>query len=167
MRFIGCKLNLLPEIERFIVETLGIKEGIFCDIFAGTATVGGHFKKRGFQIISNDLLELSAAFQHALIANNTEPEFSGIIDTLGEVENVDLFTSLSPYNKVVAWLNCLPGKKGFIFNAYCPAGTMNVADNTCPMLTDKKLMLCANKLKYGERLGTSLKMNFTCCCFHC
>ncbi len=122
MRFIGCKLNLLPYIERLVTETLGIKEGIFCDIFAGTATVGAHFKKRGFQIISNDLLELSAAFQHALIANSTEPAFAGIIDTLGDVENADLFTPLSPYNKVIAWLNCLPGKKGFIFNTYCPSG---------------------------------------------
>ena len=122
MRFIGCKLNLMPYIERLVIDTLGIKEGVFCDIFAGTATVGAHFKKRGFQIVSNDLLELSAAFQHALIANNTEPEFAGIIDTLGDVGNIDLFTSLSPYNKVVAWLNCLPGKKGFIFNAYCPSG---------------------------------------------
>ena len=92
MRFIGCKLNLLPYIERLVTETLGIKEGVFCDIFAGTATVGAHFKKRGFQIISNDLLELSAAFQHALIANSTEPEFTGIIDTLGDVGNTDLFT---------------------------------------------------------------------------
>ena len=82
MRFIGCKLNLIPYIERLVTETLGIREGVFCDIFAGTATVGAHFKKRGFQIISNDLLELSSAFQHALIANNTEPEFAGIIETL-------------------------------------------------------------------------------------
>ena len=122
MRFIGCKLNLMPYIESLVIEKLDIREGVFCDIFAGTATVGSHFKKRGFQIISNDLLELSSAFQHALIANNTEPEFAGIVGTLGDVGNTDLFTSLSPYNKVVGWLNCLPGKKGFIFNAYCPSG---------------------------------------------
>ena len=122
MRYIGCKLNLLPYIEHLVTETLGVREGVFCDLFAGTATVGAHFKKQGFQIISNDLLELSAAFQHALIANNAEPAFSGIIDTLGDVGDTNLFTSLSPYNQVIAWLNCLPGKKGFIFNAYCPSG---------------------------------------------
>lgn len=123
MRYIGCKLNLLPSIEHLVMDTLGVREGVFCDLFAGTATVGAHFKKQGFQIISNDLLELSAAFQHALIANNTAPEFAGIIDTLGDVGDADLFTSLSPYNQVIAWLNCLPGKKGFIFNAYCPSGS--------------------------------------------
>lgn len=122
MRYIGCKLNLLPYIEHLVTETLGVREGVFCDLFAGTATVGAHFKKQGFQIISNDLLELSAAFQHALIANNTAPEFAGIIDTLGDVGDTNLFTSLSSYNQVIAWLNCLPGKKGFIFNAYCPSG---------------------------------------------
>ena len=122
MRYIGCKLNLLPYIEHLVTETLGVGEGVFCDLFAGTATVGAHFKKQGFQIISNDLLELSAAFQHALIANNAEPAFSGIIDTLGDVGDTNLFTSPSPYNQVIAWLNCLPGKKGFIFNAYCPSG---------------------------------------------
>ena len=122
MRFIGCKLNLIPYIEKLVTETLDVKDGVFCDMFAGTATVGAHFKKRGFQIISNDLLELSAAFQHALIANNTEPQFAGIIDEIGDVGPTDLFTSLSSYNKVIAWLNCLPGKKGFIFNAYCPSG---------------------------------------------
>lgn len=122
MRYIGCKLNLLPYIEHLVTETLGVREGVFCDLFAGTATVGAHFKKQGFQIIANDLLELSAAFQHALIANNAAPAFSGIIDTLGDVGDTNLFTSLSPYNQVIAWLNCLPGKKGFIFNAYCPSG---------------------------------------------
>lgn len=122
MRFIGCKLNLMSHIERLVTETLGIKEGVFCDLFAGTAAVGAHFKRRGFQIISNDLLELSAAFQHALIENSAEPEFAGIVETLGDVEGTDLFTSLSPYSKVISWLNCLPGRKGFIFNAYCPAG---------------------------------------------
>ena len=77
MRFIGCKLNLMPYIERLVIDTLGIKEGVFCDIFAGTATVGSHFKKRGFQIISNDLLELSSAFQHALICKQYRTRICG------------------------------------------------------------------------------------------
>ena len=121
MRYIGSKLNLLSHIEG-VVDNLGVKEGIFCDLFAGTACVATHFKRRGFQIISNDLLELSYAFQRALIANNEEPQFAGIAETLGDVSNDSLFTNLSPYNKVVAWLNCLPGKKGFIFHSYCPSG---------------------------------------------
>ena len=121
MRYIGSKLNLLSHIEG-VVDNLGVKEGIFCDLFAGTACVAAHFKHRGFQIISNDLLELSYAFQRALIANNAPPQFAGIVETLGDVPSDSLFTNLSPYNKVVAWLTCLPGKRGFIFHSYCPSG---------------------------------------------
>ncbi|MCE2393996.1 DNA adenine methylase [Candidatus Poribacteria bacterium] len=121
MRYIGSKLNLLSHIEE-VVDKLGVKEGIFCDLFAGTACVAAHFKRRGFRIISNDLLELSYAFQQALIANNEAPKFTGIVETLGDVHGDSLFANLSPYHKVVAWLNCLPGKKGFIFHNYCPSG---------------------------------------------
>lgn len=121
MRYIGSKWNLLSHIEE-VVDKLGVKEGIFCDLFAGTACVAAHFKRRGFRIISNDLLELSYTFQQALIANSSEPEFAGIVETLGDVQGDSLFDKLSPYHKVVAWLNCLPGKKGFIFHNYCPAG---------------------------------------------
>lgn len=160
MRFIGCKLNLIPYIERFVIETLGIKEGVFCDIFAGTATVGAHFKKRGFQIISNDLLELSAAFQHALIANNTEPEFAGIIDTLGDVGNEDLFTSLSPYNKVIAWLNCLPGKKGFIFNAYCPSGANECGRQYLSDVNGQKIDAVRQQIQTWRRAGDITENEF-------
>ncbi len=121
MRYIGCKLNLLSHIEK-VVADLGIQNRIFCDLFAGTASVAAHFKRRGFQIISNDLLELSHTFQRALVANNEEPVFARIAPTLGDVPSDSLFTSLSPYHKVIAWLNCLPGKKGFIFRTYCPSG---------------------------------------------
>ena len=122
MRYIGSKLNLLSHIEE-IVDNLGVKEGIFCDLFAGTACVAAHFKHRGFQIISNDLLELSYAFQQALIANNEEPQFAGIVETLGDVPDDSQHPDLVPYDKVVAWLNCLPGKKGFTFHSYCPSGS--------------------------------------------
>ena len=121
MRYIGCKLNLLSHIEK-VVAGLGIQEGIFCDLFAGTATTSAHFKRHGFQIISNDLLEISYAFQQARISNNKEPTFARLAPTLGDVSSDSRSTALLPYCKVIAWLNCLPGKKGFIFHAYCPSG---------------------------------------------
>ena len=126
MRYIGSKLNLLSHIEE-VVSSLGVKNGTFCDLFAGTACVAAHFKRRGFRVISNDLLELSYTFQHALIANNADPQFAGIVETLGDIQGDSLFANLSPYHKVVAWLNCLPGKKGFIFHNYCPSGNNEYA----------------------------------------
>ena len=122
MRNIGCKFNLLSHIEK-VVADLGIQSGIFCDLFAGTATVSAHFKQRGFQIISNDLLELSYTFQKALIANGEEPTFARIVSTLGDTPSTSQYATQSSYHKVISWLNCLPGKKGFIFDAYCPSGS--------------------------------------------
>ena len=160
MRYIGCKLNLLPYIEHLVTETLGVREGVFCDLFAGTATVGAHFKKQGFQIISNDLLELSAVFQHALIANNTTPEFAGIIDTLGDVGDADLFTSLSPYNQVIAWLNCLPGKKGFIFNAYCPSGSNECGRQYLSDVNGQKIDAIRQQIQTWQKAGDITENEF-------
>ena len=160
MRFIGCKLNLMPYIERFVTEALDIREGVFCDLFAGTATVAAHFKKRGFQVISNDLLELSAAFQHALIANNAEPQFAGIIDTLGDVGNANLFTSLSPYNKIIAWLNSLPGKKGFIFNAYCPSGNNECARQYLSDVNGQKIDAVRQQIQTWREAGDITESEF-------
>ena len=53
----------------------------------------------------------------------TETRISPVLSKrLGDVQGDSLFANLSPYDKVVAWLNCLPVKKGFIFHNYCPSG---------------------------------------------
>ena len=56
MRFIGNKTKLLDEIEKLLIDKKLNKRGIkFCDLFAGTCTVGDHFKDR-YEIIANDTL---------------------------------------------------------------------------------------------------------------
>ena len=45
MRFIGCKNNLINNIEE-LVDRKCINASSFCDIFAGTGTVGSFFKKK-------------------------------------------------------------------------------------------------------------------------
>lgn len=47
MRYIGSKENLLGFIENTVTVS-GITGGTFCDLFAGTTTVGRQFKRRGF-----------------------------------------------------------------------------------------------------------------------
>ncbi len=69
MRYIGSKENLLGFIENTVTAS-GITQGTFCDLFAGTTTVGQHFKRRGFQVISNDLMEYSFVFGKAYLENN-------------------------------------------------------------------------------------------------
>ena len=44
MRFIGCKTLLLDNIKEVIDENAPDAK-VFCDIFSGTATVAGYFKK--------------------------------------------------------------------------------------------------------------------------
>ena len=121
MRYIGSKINLLSCIEAVVLENCSHR-GIFCDLFAGTHSVASHFKKLGFQIVSNDLLRLAYVFGRALVQNNNQPTFSHLTD-LPDVPLTGLFDESTPYLKVLNYLNQLSGDTdGFVFNAYCPGG---------------------------------------------
>ena len=76
MRFIGCKNNLIDNIDE-LVNRKCKNASSFCDIFAGTSTVGSFFKKK-YKIISNDLLYFSFCIQKGLIEVNEEPKFLGL-----------------------------------------------------------------------------------------
>ena len=121
MRYIGCKNNLLPYIESVVFNKCD-REGIFCDLFAGTHTVAAHFKKLGFQIVSNDMLYMAYIFGRALIQNNEKPTFCQLTD-LPTTHSSSLFDGSSNYYKTLNYLNHLEGTSdGFIFNHYCPSG---------------------------------------------
>ena len=74
MRFIGCKTNLLPEINNVIQENCDSTERVFCDLFSGTGTVSRFFKPK-YQIISNDIMYFSHILTAATIENNQIPAF--------------------------------------------------------------------------------------------
>ena len=121
MRYIGSKINLLPHIEAVVLENCS-RQGVFCDLFAGTHSVAAHFKKLGFQVMSNDLLHLAYVFGRALVQNNDKPTFNHLKD-LPEVRPTSLFDGVTTYLKVLNYLNQLDGDSdGFIFNSYCPSG---------------------------------------------
>ena len=121
MRYIGRKNNLLPHIETVVLSNCDQK-GVFCDLFAGTHVVAAHFKKLGFQIISNDLLYVAYVFGRALIQNNDKPTFSHLVN-LPETYSSNLFDEAGNYSKTLNYLNQLKGTSdGFIFNNYCPSG---------------------------------------------
>lgn len=110
MRFIGCKSNLLQEIDNVIAENCPIQNGVFCDIFSGTGAVSRHFKPR-YQIISNDIMYFSHIITAATIENNSIPLFvrlkkEGISDPL-------TFLEIAPIQANHA---------GFITQTYSPAG---------------------------------------------
>lgn len=123
MRFIGCKENLLDFIETFVKQK-DIKDGVFCDLFAGTASVGKHFKKLGYKIISSDLLYFSYVLQKVYMEQNQYPKFEKLLKHLkiNPVEET-LFTSDSQNAKeVIKYLNELEGEEGFIYKNYSPEG---------------------------------------------
>lgn len=121
MRYIGSKYNLLSTIEAIVLNNCE-KQGIFCDLFAGTHSVAAHFKKLGFKIISNDLLYLAYVFGRALIQNNIQPTFAQLKD-IPIVNPTNLFEGVGQYSKALDYLNQIEEvSDGFIFNAYCPGG---------------------------------------------
>ncbi len=124
MRFIGCKENLLSFIEAFVKEK-DLRGNIFCDLFAGTASVTKHFKKLGYKIISSDLLYFSYVLQKVYIEQNQYPKFTKLLKHL-KIDPVEetLFTSDSQNAKeIIKYLNNLEEIEGFIYKNYSPEGT--------------------------------------------
>ena len=102
MRFIGCKNNLLDNIE-LLIEKKCKNARVLCDIFSGTGTVGSYFKPK-YEIISNDLLYFSYVLQKGLIELNYEPDFEKLIEHKKKVDNetisnvYDYLNNLDPDN---------------------------------------------------------------------
>ena len=96
MRYIGCKERIMQSIDSLIKQKcIDAEGGVFCDIFAGTGTVGSYFKNR-FQIIANDYLFFSYCISGAFIINNNVPlfpklkKFLGTDDVFDYLENAPL-----------------------------------------------------------------------------
>ena len=79
MRYIGSKSRLLGFIGRIIDENTSRVETA-CDIFAGTAAVARMFKRKGFTVISNDVMEYSLALQVALVEACSYPRFDALYE---------------------------------------------------------------------------------------
>jgi len=126
MRFIGCKENILGFIENFTKQK-DIKGKVFCDLFAGTASVAKRFKKLGYKIISSDLLYFSYVIQKVYIEQNSYPVFLKLLKRL-KIDPIEetLFTNDSlNANEIIKYLNKLEGIEGFIYKNYSPEGTHN------------------------------------------
>lgn len=111
MNYIGSKFSILNFIDETIKDFVKVenKKIIFCDIFSGTASVGKYFKKKGYNIISNDIEYYSFITAKHFIENNHTINFNKLKET-----GID---------DVFEYLNNLEGKKGFIYNNYSLEGT--------------------------------------------
>ena len=74
MNFIGSKRKLSEFIKTTIYSVVGndLSDKIFCDIFAGTGSVGKSFKQEVKQIISNDIEYFSFVLNKNYIENNKQ-----------------------------------------------------------------------------------------------
>ena len=77
MRLIGNKTRLLDAIEGVLVDR-GIHGGTLIDVFSGTASVGRHFKKLGYRVLSNDRLSLCYTTAVAAVEVSRYPTFEGL-----------------------------------------------------------------------------------------
>lgn len=114
MNYIGSKLSILNYIDETIQDFTGIQDNnniTFCDIFAGTSSVGKYFKNKGYNIISNDIQYYSYINAKHYIGNNKNIEFKNIKQN-------------GIYN-VFEYLNKLEDQKGFIYRNYTIEGTKN------------------------------------------
>lgn len=134
MRLIGNKTKLLPEIEGFL-RRRGVEGGTFLDVFAGTASVGRHFRRLGWRVRTNDLLASSYALQRAYVARDGCPELGRLRAARGvrvflaspagraALEATPASPGAEPLREVVAFLNhALEPERGLVWRQYSGGG---------------------------------------------
>lgn len=123
MNYIGCKYTLLPFLSECIDKIVKEKQMplVFCDIFAGTGTVGAYFKQKGYSIISNDLQYYSYVLNRQYIGNHIPITFDGLLDIIQDLSLCQKWTDRVVM--VCAYLDQCEGNEGFIFKNYCSGGT--------------------------------------------
>jgi adenine-specific DNA-methyltransferase len=120
LNYIGSKYSLLPFIETYYSKIADGSEKTFCDIFAGTGAVGRYFKSKGLRVIANDLQYYSFVLNKAYLEINKPPSFATLRK---EFQSAIAKASLShntSLQAVLAFINDLPKKRGFIATHYSP-----------------------------------------------
>lgn len=103
MNYLGSKKRLSGFIYNVISHSLKLKltDCSFCDLFAGTGIVGNYFHDKVKSIIYNDREYYSFVINSAFFSNVSEEK----------------------YRAMLAELNQLDDREGFIFNQYSECGT--------------------------------------------
>ncbi len=145
MNYIGSKLSLIDFISNSISSTLAdFKENVsnltMADLFAGTGSVGTLFKKKGFNVISNDIQHYS------YVTNKHYIENTGLI--LPNKESTELFEHL----------DSMKGTEGYIFNNYSLGGTQG-QEHERLYFSDENAMKCDAMRMELERLLTNKEIS--------
>jgi len=120
MNYIGSKLSLLEFLEESINKVVDKNCRVFCDLFAGTGVVGSHFKKKGYEVIANDIQYYSFVLNKQYIENHKQLTFQRLIKSLPELRNIEVNDRR---DFVCDYLSKIKGIGGFIFKNYCLGGT--------------------------------------------
>ena len=115
MKFIGNKTRLLDFID-LVVSKLDLEKYTIIDLFSGTGSVGKYFKKKGFKVISNDIMYFSYVFQKAYIENNEELAFSKLKEKIKNINST---------SDVIEYLNSLKPINGFVYKNFTEGGKAN------------------------------------------
>lgn len=120
MNYIGSKLSLLDFLYASISEVVWDRKYMFSDLFAGTGTVGRHWKQKGHQVWANDLQYYSYALNRHYIGNHQDLYFVGLTSEIPEL----LVASVNETKEIVlAHLSQLELQGWFIYQNYCFGGT--------------------------------------------
>ena len=119
--FLGNKEQLLPFLYTHISEeTAGLPGPVgLVDLFCGAGAVSRCFKSHGCRVTANDFLTCCAVMTKAILLNDGAPEFRGLREAAPEIFAGE--STRSPYERVLAYLNRLEGREGFIYGNYSPA----------------------------------------------
>jgi adenine-specific DNA-methyltransferase len=112
MKYIGNKTRLLGFIDDSLQKSGIPPKGVFADLFSGTTSVGEHYKKLGYTIISNDFMTYSHVLQKAFIESNEIPQFNELTKYLG------LSKKDSDIDNVLDKLNTMVGHRGYFAENY-------------------------------------------------
>ncbi len=119
IEFLGHKKSLLQFILSHIEQEVSPEPSDFTDLFCGTSVVSAAFKESGYKVTANDQLVWCSISAEAVLLNDGEPSFEGVIPFVEERRDT-LFGSTT-YGNVLALLNSLPPKRDFIYRSYSPA----------------------------------------------
>ena len=133
MNYIGSKKSLLKFIRENIAKHVETP-GIFCDAFTGTGAVAADFKAYSWQVIAGDIQEYSVVRLQHLLLNNEEPSFKKLLSE-------DFPDAETPGERVLLYLDRLPGMKGFVYNNYSSGGTAG-EEYVRNYFTDSNAMRC-------------------------
>ncbi len=120
MNYIGSKKSLLSFLDESINAVVGKTAESFCDIFAGTGAVGTYFKRKGYQIIANDIQYYAYVLNRHYVGNHKLLPFNGLADELS-------LSNMAVENRsaaVCVFLERLKGTSGFIYKNYALGGSV-------------------------------------------